>query len=106
MQRPKAAVHLVEEAEKTQDPGLYIFELRMYLGPDERLTQNMAYTRGVTDNMKYSWNRIKTINALVDPDGPEPRYTYYFDIFKYHSNWKTMVLPGQIVTFRYEWRIR
>ena len=103
MQRPKAAVHLVEEAEKTQDPGLYIFELRMYLGPDERLTQNMAYTRGVTDNMKYSWNRIKTINALVDPDGPEPRYTYYFDIFKYHSNWKTMVLPSQIVTFRYEW---
>ena len=45
MQRPQAAVHLVAEAEKPQDPGLYIFELRMYLGPDERLTQNMAYTR-------------------------------------------------------------
>ena len=57
----------------------------------------MAYTRGVTDNMKYSWNRIKTINALVDPDGPEPRYTYYFDIFKYHSNWKTMVLPLSLI---------
>ena len=103
MQRPKAAVHLVEEAEKTQDPELYIFEMRMYLGPDERLTQNMAYTRGVTDNMKYSWNRIKTINDLVEPNEEEPRYTYYFDIFKYHSNWKTLVLPSQMVTFRYEY---
>lgn len=103
MQRPKAAVHLVEEAEKTQDPELYVFEMRMYLGPDERLTQNMAYTRGVTDNMKYSWNRIKTINDLVEPNEEEPRYTYYFDIFKYHSNWKTLVLPSQMVTFRYEY---
>ena len=54
MQRPKAAVHLVEEAEKNAGSGALHFELRMYLGPDERLTQNMAYTRGVTDNMKYS----------------------------------------------------
>lgn len=63
----------------------------------------MAYTRGVTDNMKYSWNRIKTINDLVEPNEEEPRYTYYFDIFKYHSNWKTLVLPSQMVTFRYEY---
>lgn len=102
MQRPKAAVHLVEEAEKTQNPSLYIFELRMYLGPDERLTENMAYTRGVTDNMKYSWNRIKTIQDLVEEDSEEERYTYYFDIFKYHSNWKTLILPSQLATFRYE----
>lgn len=101
LQRPKAAVHLVEEAEKTQDPSLYIFEMRMYLAADEDLTRNMAYTRGVTDNMKYSWNRIKTINALVDDESE--RYTYYFDIFKYHSNWKTMFLPSQLVTFRYEY---
>lgn len=102
MQRPKAAIHLVEEARKTQNPSLYIFELRMYLGPDERLTENMAYTRGVTDNMKYSWNRVKTIRALVDENSGEERYTYYFDIFKYHSNWKTLVLPSQLATFRYE----
>ena len=100
LQRPKAAVHLVEEAEKTQSPSLYIFEMRMYLAADEDLTQNMAYTRGVTDNMKYSINRIRTINALVD-DVSE-RYTYYFDIFKYHSNWKTIVMPSQLVSFRYE----
>ena len=30
------------------------------------------------------------------------RYTYYFDIFKYHSNWKTIVMPSQLAAFRYE----
>ncbi|HBA68342.1 MAG TPA: hypothetical protein DCZ40_03180 [Lachnospiraceae bacterium] len=100
LQRPVAAVGLLEEIRKTQSPSLYIFEMRMYTAREMDLTNNMAYTRGVTDNMKYSWNRIKTINAMVD-DVSE-RYTYYFDIFKYHSNWKTMVLPEQLACFRYE----
>ena len=60
----------------------------------------MVFTRGVTDNMKYSVNRIQAINALVS-DKSE-RYTYYFDIFKYHSNWKTMVMPSQLACWNYE----
>lgn len=100
LQRPVAAPYLAEEVRKTQEPRLYVFEMRMYTARDTDLTNNMAYTRGVTDNMKYSWNRIRTVNAMVD-DVSE-RYTYYFDIFKYHSNWKTMVLPEQIACFRYE----
>ncbi len=100
LQRPAAAVGLMEEIRKTQDPSLYIFEMRMYTAREMDLTNNMAYTRGVTDNMKYSLNRIRTINDMVD-DVSE-RYTYYFDIFKYHSNWKTMVLPEQLACFRYE----
>ncbi|MGN1204698.1 MAG: SGNH/GDSL hydrolase family protein [Lachnospiraceae bacterium] len=100
VQRPKAAIHLVEEALKTQSPELFIFEMRMFTYTDEHMMENMAYTRGVTDNMKYSCNRIRTINDLV-PDVSE-RYTYYFDIIKYHDNWKTMVLPEQYKTFLYE----
>lgn len=100
LQRPVAAVYMVEEVRKTQSPSLYVFEMRMYTARDTDLTNNMAYTRGVTDNMKYSWNRVKTINAMVD-DVSE-RHTYYFDIFKYHSNWKTIVLPEQLASFRYE----
>ncbi|WMC91661.1 SGNH/GDSL hydrolase family protein [Kineothrix sp. MB12-C1] len=100
LQRPVAAPYLVEEVRKTQNPSLYVFEMRMYTAREGDLVNNMAYTRGVTDNMKYSWNRIKTINAMVE-DKAE-RYTYYFDIFKYHSNWKTIVLPKQMASFRYE----
>lgn len=100
LQRPKAIWHLIEEVRKTQSPSLYIIELRQFTAPDDSMTENMAYTRGVTDNMKYSVNRIKTIRDLVEE--PEERYHYYFDIFKYHSNWKTIVLPEQIASFRYE----
>lgn len=101
-QRPQAALPLVKEALKTQSPSLFIFEVKQFAADETMMTDNMAYTRGVTDNMKYSWNRVETINAMVPVDGPEPRYTYYFDIFKYHSNWKTMVLPSQLRCFRYE----
>ncbi len=101
LQRPVAATYLVKEALKTQKPSLFIFEMRMYTAADSDLVNNMAYTRGVTDNLKYSWNRIETINDMVS-DVSE-RYTYYFDIFKYHSNWKTIILPSQLVRFTYEY---
>ncbi|MDO4284047.1 MAG: SGNH/GDSL hydrolase family protein, partial [Eubacteriales bacterium] len=70
------------------------------------MTNNMAYTRGVTDNLRYSWNRIEAINAMVTDDltaDDTDRYTYYFDIFKYHSNWKTLFLPSQLRTALYAW---
>lgn len=99
-QRPKAIRYLLKEAMKTQDPSLFLIELRMFTMPDEEWEDTMVFTRGVTDNMKYSLNRVQAINALVS-DKSE-RYTYYFDIFKYHSNWKTMVMPGQLACWRYE----
>lgn len=87
-QRPKAIKYLLKEAQKTQDPSLFIIEMRMFSMPDEEWEDTMIFTRGVTDNLKYSKNRVDAINALVS-DRSE-RYTYYFDIFKYHSNWKTL----------------
>ena len=101
MQRPVATKYLVEEILKTQSPELFVFEMRMWGARDEDLLGNMAHTREVTDNMKYSLNRIKTINAMVSD--PKERYTYYFDIFKYHSNWKTLFLWSQFRTLFYEY---
>lgn len=99
-QRPKAIRYLLREAMKTQDPSLFLIELRMFTMPDEEWEDTMVFTRGVTDNMKYSLNRVQAINALVSDK--KERYTYYFDIFKYHSNWKTIVMPSQLACFRYE----
>ena len=99
-QRPKAIRYLLEEAQKTQDPSLFIIEMRMFSMPDEEWEDTMAFTRGVTDNLKYSVNRIKAINALVSDKSQ--RHTYYFDIFKYHSNWKMLFLPSQLAHWRYE----
>ena len=99
-QRPKAIKYLLKEAQKTQDPSLFIIELRMFSMPDEEWEDTMAFTRGVTDNLKYSVNRIQAINALVSDKSQ--RHTYYFDIFKYHSNWKMLFLPSQLAHWRYE----
>lgn len=99
MQRPVATRYLVEEVLKRQNPELFIFEMRMWTARDEDLLGNMAHTREVTDNLKYSLNRIRAINAMVDDK--EERLTYYFDIFKYHSNWKTLFLWSQFRTLFY-----
>ncbi len=99
MQRPVATKYLVEEVLKSQSPELFIFEMRMWGASDENLMDNMAHTREVTDNMKYSINRVKAINAMVSD--PSERLTYYFDIFKYHSNWKTLFLWSQFRTLFY-----
>lgn len=92
--------YLVKEAEKTQSPSLYIFEMRMYTMEDAGLSENMAYTRGVTDNLKYSINRVETIQALV-PES-EDRLSYYIDLFKYHTNWKMFAFSSEWKNWRYE----
>lgn len=95
VQRPAAMRYLAEEAEKTQSPALYIFEMRMYTMEEAGLMENMAYTRGVTDNLRYSPQRIRTIRGLVPEDDGEGRLSYYIDIMKYHTNWKMLALPSE-----------
>lgn len=100
-QRPCAAIGLTKEVYKRQSPQLMIYEVRMYLSDDHNLTNNMSYTRGVTDNLKYSPNRISIIDKMVkentNKNDNEPLDSYYFDIMKYHSNWGMLFIP-------YEWR--
>ncbi len=93
MQLPSAGYYLVKEAQKTQNPSLYVFELRMYSGRANDIVANPSHIREVTDYMQYSLNRVDTINTLVDDK--DSRYTYYFDIFKYHSNWPNLLRKEQ-----------
>ena len=101
VQRPVAMKYLVEETEKSQSPDLYIFEMRMFTMGDEGLRENMAYTRGVTDNMRYSALRYKTIRAMVPEDNEEGRLSFYLDIMKYHTNWKMLALPSEWANMTY-----
>lgn len=101
VQRPIAMQYLVKEAEKSQSPGLYIFEMRMFTMEDAGLSENMAYTRGVTDNMKYSPLRCETIQAMVPKDDEEGRISFHIDLMKYHTNWKMLVLPSEWANMLY-----
>lgn len=87
-QRPKAIKYLLEEAYKYQSPELVVIELRMFTYEEEVLKKDEPHIREVTDNMRYSAHRFKTVHDLTDGvETFEDKLSYYFDIIKYHSNW-------------------
>lgn len=98
---------LIEEVEKTQDPQLYIIELRWVLKDKDMITD--AHIRRVTDSMKYSGNRIDAIDkALEFTEGAEGElsniddspWDYYIPVIKYHSRLETGDLTaGDIFLF-------
>lgn len=84
--------HLMEEAEKTQNPKIFIVELRWAYKNANYLKD--PYIRKTTDAMKFSKTRIDAINAAVDfalkgddPDVSESRLDYYLPLMKYHGRW-------------------
>lgn len=79
--------NLIEEVQKTQSPQLIIVETRRFLFSDDT-NQNKERLVIVYNNMKYSWNRVKLINSLLDT-WPE-RINAYFDIVTYHDNWEQL----------------
>lgn len=87
---------LIEEIKKTQDPKLYIIELRGALKTADGLGE--AGIRRVTDNMNFSLNRIRTIQRGIefaaegDNEVNKGRMAHYFPIVKYHDQWDEGVL--------------
>lgn len=73
---------LIKEVLKRQSDCLFVIDVSMFMvEPESLLTE--PNIRNITDNMKYSVNRIQAINAMVGE--PSERIDYYFDISKYHS---------------------
>lgn len=84
--------NLIDEVEKTQEPDLYIIELRGILKSKDDVTD--AHIRRVTDSMRISPNKydaIKTaLDYVADADGERSNIDagsldYYVPIIKYHS---------------------
>ena len=83
---------LIDEVQKTQDPKLYIIELRWVLKNRDLITD--AHIRRVTDNLKYSSIKKDAIDtAFAQMDGSkgmlgdigENGLDYYIPILKYHG---------------------
>lgn len=83
---------MIDEVEKTQDPDLYIIELRNVLKSKNDVTD--AHIRRVTDSLKFSANRFKAVNIALEytegatgdvTDIDEEKLSYYVPIVKYHS---------------------
>lgn len=85
--------YLIEEAEKTQDPDLYILELRgIALSADNMKDVGV---RRVTDNMRLSLTRVNAVNTALrfaekgDNDVDLEKLDYYLPILKYHGRWSS-----------------
>ncbi|MBQ0027461.1 MAG: hypothetical protein KBS96_02545 [Lachnospiraceae bacterium] len=98
-QPTKSIKHLVKEAYGRQKPQLFVIEVRMFAEDLKEQEEDLAHIREVTDNMRQSPNRIRTINALVNDK--KERYTYYFDIIKFHSNWQMFADANELKKFNY-----
>lgn len=84
-QRPKAIKYLIEEGLKYQNPSLIVIEMRTFTADDEEMGSDEGHVREVVDNMKYSWHRVETINAVADHF--EDKMPFYLDFLKYHTNY-------------------
>lgn len=93
--QPQSIKYMIKEIQKTQTPELLVVDLRPFqygdvLNTDENVNNmdRVAPFRNVSDNLKYSWNRLE----LIQNGAPvqEEKWTYIFDIAKYHSNMRSL----------------
>lgn len=90
---PALLMGMVEEARKTQDPELFVIDLRALevreTHPDFYAE---AYIRNITDSLKYSVNRIKTINYAFsyEQSGSQYNLENYLDLMMYHATWQKL----------------
>lgn len=92
-QRPKAIRYMMEEGLKYQKPSLLVIEMRGFVAEDETYLEDEGHLREVFDNMRYSATRIDTINGLTETY--DDKYSFYVDLFKYHSNYGNLMQPSE-----------
>ncbi len=90
-----AAIHDIKEIEKTQDPALYVIELRMHLvkqnylltNTDNKPSSNEMHYNDIVNGLRYSENRAELVEKLFPGD-----LTWQIDILRNHVNWKSLDL--------------
>ncbi len=86
-QRPSSLKYLIKEAQKYQSDTLYVIDVSNFVY-DQSVweEQNEGSLRRVTDGLKYSWNRFLCNYEQIK--GKSNKISYYFDIIKYHSEYR------------------
>ena len=97
--RPKAIPYLIEEGLKYQSPKLLVIEMRTFIADDAMMASDEGHIRETVDNMRYSLNRIRAINALTEEF--DDKLPFYLDIIKYHPNWGMLLEPDEWKKFNY-----
>ena len=93
MQPSMAIPYLMDEVRKTQDPKLYLIDIRELVNEGPLWDNSIRMT---TDTMKFSMNRIHLIDRLLaiyaeeQPDKEFSKWDYYFSFTTYHSRWEDL----------------
>lgn len=90
---PQFIKYCLEEIRKTQEPSLYVIDLRpftvaekgYYLETDVPNMDHDVPIRNIVDNFKYSPTRAKMIQEGI-PSSYD-KLPYYLDLIKYHTEW-------------------
>ena len=89
--------YLMEEAQKTQSPKLFVVDLRRTCDDKDSLWD--VAVRRVVDNMKLSSNKVKAVKAVIEfAEGGENNidetgWSYYVPFLKYHDRWNPSKQP-------------
>lgn len=103
-QRTNAIRYLIDEGLKYQSPELVVIEMRTFFGDDEEMAVDEGHIRETTDNMRYSFNRIRAINNVADHF--DDKIPFYFEIAKYHSNYGMLTVPEEWKKFTFKTKDR
>lgn len=86
-----ATKHLIKEANKYQNPNIYVVDLSAVVD-DFDYNFKSQWVRSVVDYMKFSKNRIDAIDYMLwYADVPlSDHINYYFSFLLYHNSWKSI----------------
>jgi len=80
-------IYLIREARKTQDPKLFIVDMKSMGRVPNKLEGRI---RTVTDNMRFSLNRSEAVEYALDSyglSGIRNKVKYQFSLYLYHNRW-------------------
>lgn len=95
---PEAIRYYLEEVQKTQDPELFVIDLRPfqygedYYGGTEPSMYQSSSIRSGADNMKYSSTRFRFLKTATKTKKREEKDSYFFDLLMYKSRIPAMLL--------------
>lgn len=97
-QNPASLRYLIQEARKTQQKAKYVIDISNFMYDDFVWDeQNEGSIRRVTDGLKYSINRTLACYRLSK--NRDNKEYYYFDLLKYHSEYRNMLKNIDHITF-------
>lgn len=86
-----AIKYLIKEAEKYQNPNLYVIDLYM-LHEDFSMDFSDNHVRQVADSVAFSKNRFEMLNEMLNYYNVSKKdyINYYFSFLMYHNSWKNI----------------